>query len=104
MTGGTASGDEPCLQSLQKVESSKSHGGREPRAMEGVCDEVREGWGRSGSGRRRRLVGTVEEVVHVASAHLGSLFMTVVGVLGGSLMGMELEKERNVDVPDAGDV
>jgi hypothetical protein len=79
--GGTASGDEPGLQSLQKVESGKGHGGREPRAMKGVCNEMREGRGRCGSGRRWGLVGTVEEVVHVAGAHPRGLFMTVVGVL-----------------------
>jgi hypothetical protein len=51
--------------------------------MEGVGDEVREGWGRGGSGGWWRLVGAVEQVVDVASAHLCSLLMTVVGVLRG---------------------
>jgi hypothetical protein len=50
VAGGTASGNEPGLQSLQEVESGKGHRRRESRAMESVCDEVREGWGRGGSG------------------------------------------------------
>ena len=45
---GTASGDKPRLQSLQKVESGKGHRGRRPRAMvcigNGVCE------GRGGRG------------------------------------------------------
>jgi hypothetical protein len=49
--GGTASGDEPCLQSLQQVESSKGHRGRKPGAMEGVSNEMRERGRRVG--RRR---------------------------------------------------
>ena len=81
--GGAASGDEPRLQSLQKVECSKGHRGGEPRAMEGVGDEMREGRGRGGSGRGWWLVGAMEEIVHVAGTHLGGLFMTVVGVLRG---------------------
>lgn len=49
--------------------------------MECVSDEVGEGRGGGGRGRRRRLVGAVEEVVHVASTHLCSELMTVVWVL-----------------------
>jgi len=37
-------------QSLQEIESGKGHGRRESRAMEGVGDEVGEGWGRGRSG------------------------------------------------------
>jgi len=81
--GGTACGNEPRLQSLQEVEGGKGHGRGESRAMESVGNKVREGWGRGGSGGWWRLVGTVEEVVDVASAHLCSLLMPVVGVLRG---------------------
>ena len=80
--GGPASGDESRLESLQKVECSKGHGGRKPRAMECVGDEVSEQRGGSGRGGRGRLVGTVEKVVHVSRAHLCCLFMTEVGVMG----------------------
>ena len=45
--GGTASGDKPCLQSLQKVQSRKGHRERKSRAMECGGNEVHEG----GSGR-----------------------------------------------------
>ena len=79
--GGTASGDKPRLQSLQKIESSKGHGGRKPRAMECVGNEVREGGGGRGRGGWWWLVGAVEEVVDVASAHLCGLLMAVVWVL-----------------------
>jgi hypothetical protein len=48
VAGGTASSDKPRLESLQQVESSKGHGGRKPRAMECVGDEV--GKRRGGSG------------------------------------------------------
>jgi hypothetical protein len=48
VSGGTASGDEPRLESLQKVECGKGHRGREPRAMECVGDEVSERRGGSG--------------------------------------------------------
>ena len=78
MPGGTASGDKPHLQSLQKVESSKGHGGRKPRVMECVADEMCEG------GRGRGwwwLVGAVEEVIDVASTHLCGLLMAIVWVL-----------------------
>jgi len=85
--GGTASGDEPRLQSLQKVESSKGHGGREPRAMECVGDKVREGRGGRGGGGRWWLVGAVEEVVDIASAHLRGELMSVVWVLRRWLNG-----------------
>jgi len=46
---GTACGNKPRLQSLQQIESSKGHGGHQPRAMESIRDEVgeRRGWGRS---------------------------------------------------------
>ena len=40
----------PSLQPLQKIESGKGHRGREPCAMEGVSDEVREGRGRCRGG------------------------------------------------------
>ena len=83
VAGGTASGDEPRLESLQQIERSKGHGGRKPRAMECVGDEVGERGGRGGRRGWRGLVGTVEEVVHVASAHLCGLLMTVVWVLRG---------------------
>ena len=46
VAGGTASGDEPRLQSLEEVECSKGHRGCESRAMECVGDETREVWGR----------------------------------------------------------
>jgi hypothetical protein len=45
VSGGTASGDESRLQSPQKVGCGKCHGGREPRAVECVGDEVCEGRG-----------------------------------------------------------
>ena len=45
MTGGTAGSDKSRLESLQQIESSKGHRGREPRAMESVGNEV---------GKRRR--------------------------------------------------
>jgi len=48
VVGGTASGDKPRLESLQQVERSKSHGGRESRAMESIGDEVGEGRGADG--------------------------------------------------------
>ena len=51
VAGGTACGDKPGLQSLQKVECSKGRRGRKPCAMEGIGDEVGEGWRRVGSGR-----------------------------------------------------
>ena len=35
-------------------------------------------------------VSLMEVVIYVASIHLGSLLMTIVGVPRGSLMGMEL--------------
>jgi hypothetical protein len=73
--------------------------------MESVRDEMREGRGRGGRGRRWWLVGTVEQVVDVASTHLRGQFMAVVGVLGERIfIGMGLRSERKVDVPDAGDV
>jgi hypothetical protein len=81
VSGGPASGDESRLESLQQIESSKGHGGRKPRAMECVGDEVRERRGGGGRGGWGWLVGTMEEVVHVARAHLCGLFMTEVGVL-----------------------
>jgi len=80
VTGGTASGDESRLESLQQIECSKGHGGRKPRAMKCIGDEVGERRGGSGCGRWRRLVGAVEEVVHIASTHLRGLFMTIVWV------------------------
>jgi hypothetical protein len=43
-----ASSNEPSLQSLQKVDSGKGHGGCESRAMEGVGDELCEHWERRG--------------------------------------------------------
>jgi hypothetical protein len=49
--------------------------------MKGVSDEVWEIRGRRVGGRGRLLVWTMEEVVDVASAHLGCLLMTVVLVL-----------------------
>jgi hypothetical protein len=82
---GTASSNEASLQSLQQIESSKGHGGGKPRAMESVRDEVREGGGRDGGRRWWWLVGTVEEVVHVARAHLCGLLMAVVGILRGEV-------------------
>jgi hypothetical protein len=42
------SGDEPRLESLQKIECGKGHGAREPRVMECVGYEVCEGRGGSG--------------------------------------------------------
>jgi len=48
--GGPVSGNEPSLELLQEIESSKGHGGGEPCAMECVHNEVcKQGW-RSGSG------------------------------------------------------
>ena len=74
--GGAASGNGPSLESLQKVESGKGPRGRESRAMEGVGDEVYERRGRRVGRRRGWLVGTMEEVVDVASVHLhGSLIV-----------------------------
>ena len=40
VTGGTACCDEPRLQSLEKIESSKGHGGGEPHAMESASDNL----------------------------------------------------------------
>ena len=71
--GGAASGNGPILESLQKVESGKGHGGRESRAMEDVGDEVCERRGRRVGRRRGWLVGTMEEVVDVASVRLRGL-------------------------------
>jgi hypothetical protein len=79
--GGTARGDEPGLQSLQKVECSKGHGGRKSGTVEGVCDEMREVWAGLAGRRGLRLVGTVEKGVYVTRAHLCGLFMAVVVVL-----------------------
>ena len=79
--GGTARGDEPCLQSLQQVESSKGHRGREPGTMEGVSNEMREIQGSSAGGRRQRLVGAMEEGVYVAGTHPSGLLMAVEIVL-----------------------
>jgi hypothetical protein len=45
--------------------------------------------------------GAVEQVVHVARAQLHGLFMAIVWVPEGWLMGIELEREMKVDVPDA---
>jgi len=50
MPRGTTSGNEPGLQSLQEVESSKGHRGDESCVMECVGNEVHKGWGRGGSG------------------------------------------------------
>ena len=50
------------------------------------------------------MVGTVEEIVYIGNAHLGSLLVTIIGVFGGSLMGMELKKERKVYILDAEDM
>ena len=101
--GGAASGNEPSLQSLQKVESGKGHGRRESRAMEGVGDEVCERRGRRVGRRRGWLVGTMEEVVDVAGTHLCGLLMPIVWVLRGAEWETELVRERKWDVPDAGD-
>jgi hypothetical protein len=94
VSGGTPSGNEPSLQSLQEIESGKGHGGGESRAMEGVGNEVCERRGRRVGGRRGWLVGTVEKVVDVAGAHLGGLLMPIVwvrmpgtGGRGGRLRG-----------------
>ena len=46
--GETASGNKPRLEPLQKIESGKGHGGREPRAMERVGNEMSEGRGGGG--------------------------------------------------------
>jgi len=48
VAGGTASGDKPRLESLQQVECSKGHGGRESRAMESIGNEVGERRGGGG--------------------------------------------------------
>ena len=63
---GPACGNKPGLQSPQKVECSKGHGGRKPRAMEGVGTEAHEGRGGDGGGWWGP-VGTVEKVVRVSS-------------------------------------
>ena len=101
VTGGIVCGNEPCLQSLQEVESSKGCRGRWSRVMECMGDEMRQGEGGSVGGRRWRLVGAVEEVVDVASVggrrwrsvgaveevvdvastHLGGLLVPVVWIL-----------------------
>ena len=64
MSGGTACGDEPGLQSLQQVESGKGHRRREPGA---IGDELSEGWWSSVCRRRWWLVGAMEQVVDVSS-------------------------------------
>jgi hypothetical protein len=53
VTGGTASGKKPRLESLQ-IESSKGHGGREPRAMDESLRRIE-------SGKRRRYWRRVRE-------------------------------------------
>ena len=85
VAGGTAGGDEPSLQSLQKVESSKGNRVDKSRSVESIGNEVSEIWVRIG--RRGRLLGAMKEGVDVASAHLCGLFMAVEVVL---LRGKEL--------------
>jgi hypothetical protein len=48
VSGGTVSGNEPRLESLQKIECGKGHGAREPHVMDCVGYEVCEGRGGSG--------------------------------------------------------
>ena len=49
-------------------------------------------------------VSLIEVVIYIANIHLGSLLMTIVGVPSRSLMGMELKRERKVDVVDTEDM
>ena len=82
MPGGTASGNKPRLESLQKIECGKGRGECEPHAMEYIGNEM----GKGGWRGQRRLVGVEEEFVHVAGVHLDLALASTceVAVSGGS--------------------
>lgn len=60
---GIMSDNEPCLESLQQIECSKSHRGRESCAMESIGDEV--GKGRGLMGDTVQISGTATLIVGV---------------------------------------